>query len=90
VTLTFQPVRIATGHDEDGCLVFADDRLVAALVRLSNEHEVAPGQWFYETGFGPLNGPDHPTFPSLDEAARYIADRINGAGGVWPMLRRGP
>src|SRR5688572_29225671 len=40
VTLTFQPVRIATCHDEDGRLVFADDRLVAVLVRLSDEHEI--------------------------------------------------
>jgi hypothetical protein len=34
--LTTQPVRVATGHDEEGCLIFADDRLVAVLVRLSD------------------------------------------------------
>jgi hypothetical protein len=79
MTLTTKPVRVATGADEDGCLVFNDGRLVAVLVRLSDQHEVAPGQWFYEAGFGPLDGPDHPTFPSIEEAQSYIAERISRA-----------
>jgi hypothetical protein len=79
VTLTMTPVRVATGADEEGCLVFSDDRLVAVLVRLSDQHEIAPGQWFYEAGFGPLDGPDHPTFGSLEEASSYIAHRIKKA-----------
>jgi hypothetical protein len=74
-----KPVRVATGADEDGCLVFSDDRLVAILVRLSDQHEIAPGHWFYEAGFGYLDGPDHPTFASLDEATSYIAYRIRRA-----------
>jgi hypothetical protein len=77
--LVTQPVRVATDPDEEGCLVFSDDRLVAVLVRLSDENEVAPGQWFYEAGFGACNGPEHPTFASLDEATDYIAKRIHRA-----------
>jgi hypothetical protein len=82
LTFTLQPVRVATGHDEDGCLVFTDDRLAAVLVRLSDQHEVAPGEWFYETGFGPLNGPDHPSFGSIQEAQDYIARRLGEVPGT--------
>jgi hypothetical protein len=45
MSLTLQPVRVGTGSDEEGMLVFDDDqRLVAVLVRLLDENEVAPGQ----------------------------------------------
>jgi hypothetical protein len=76
VNLTLQPVRVATDYDEDGCLVFADNRLVAVLVRLSEHHGHVAGQWFYETGFGRLNGPEHPIFLDLDVAQDYIRDRL--------------
>jgi hypothetical protein len=46
VTLSLQQVRVATGHDEDGYLVFDDERLVALLIHLSDQHEIAPGEWF--------------------------------------------
>jgi hypothetical protein len=52
VTLSLQQVRVATAHDEDGYLVFYDERLVALLIHLSDQHEIAPGEWFYEAGFG--------------------------------------
>jgi hypothetical protein len=86
MTLVTKPVLVATGADEEGCLVFNDDRLVAVLVRLSDRHEIAPGQWFYEAGFGALDGPHHPTFASLEEAKDYIAERIARARAS----RRGP
>jgi hypothetical protein len=76
MTITFQPVRVGTGADEEGSLVFSDNRLVAVLVRLSDANEIAPGRWFYETGFGPLNILENPTFASLEEAEAYIAHRI--------------
>jgi hypothetical protein len=45
MTLTLQPIRVATGFDEDGMLVLDEEqRLVAVLARLSGENEVAPGQ----------------------------------------------
>jgi len=36
--LTFQPIRMATGFDEE-------QRLVAVLTHLSGENEMAPGCW---------------------------------------------
>jgi len=76
MTLTLQPTRVATGADEEGMLVFVDDRLVAVLVHLSDENEVAPGDWYLEFGFGRLDGPNHPTFPSLEAAQDWIVHRL--------------
>jgi hypothetical protein len=75
VSLTLQPVRVGTDYDEDGCLVFAGDRLVAVLVRLSEHHGEIEGQWYFEAGFGRLDGPEHPIFPDLDAAQDYISRR---------------
>jgi hypothetical protein len=33
-----------------------EQRLVAVLVRLSDENEVAPGQWYLGAGFGQIDG----------------------------------
>ena len=74
--LELQRVRIATGSDEDGLLVFDGDRLVAVLVRLSDLHDDAAGQWFLETGFGPLDG-EHPSFVDLDHAQNWITARLS-------------
>ncbi len=75
--LTLQPIRMATGFDEEGTLVLDEEqRLVAVLVRLSDENEVAPGQWFLEAGFGRLDGISHPTFADLDAAQQWIVQRL--------------
>jgi hypothetical protein len=77
MTLSLQPARIATGGDEEGMLVFSDGRLVAVLVYLSSENEVAPHAWYLEAGFGSgLDGPNHPTFPDLDAAQHWIGRRL--------------
>ncbi len=40
MTLTLQPMRVATGFDEEGMMVLDEaQRLVAVLVRLSDENE---------------------------------------------------
>jgi hypothetical protein len=45
MSFTFKPIRVATGFDEEGMMVLDEQqRLVAVLVRLSDENEVAPGQ----------------------------------------------
>ncbi len=62
--------------DEDGCLVFADNRPVAVLVRLSKEHGRKAGRRYLEHGFGKLDGPAHPIFTDLDEARNWVAQRI--------------
>jgi len=77
MTLKLLPVPVATGFDEEGMLVFSENRLAAVLVRLSDENEVAPGAWYLEMGIGHyLDGPDHPTFQTLDEAKSWIEQRL--------------
>ena len=77
MTFTLQPARVATGGDEEGMLVFADDRLVAVLAHLSDENEIAPGDWYLEAGFGTrLDSLNHPTFASLDAAQDWIQQRL--------------
>ena len=86
MTLSLQPVRIETGTaDEDGCLVFAGNRLVAVLVRLSDHHEDVAGHWYYEHGFGPYDGPAHPVFTTIEAAQDWIEQRRREAA-----RRRGP
>ena len=69
MTLSLRPVRVATGHEEEGNLVFDDQgRLVAVLVHLSDKNEIAPGQWFLEVGFGSLDSSSPPTFAALNTA----------------------
>ena len=41
MTLTLQPMRVATGFDEEGMMILdGEQRLVAVLVRLSDEGTV--------------------------------------------------
>ena len=77
MNFTFQPVRVATGFDEEGMMVLDEgQRLVAVLVRLSDGNEVAPGQWYLEAGFGRLDGGSHPLFSNLDLAQEWISERV--------------
>jgi hypothetical protein len=77
MTLSLQPMRVATGFDEEGMLVLDEEqRLVAVLVRLSGENEVAPGQWYLEAGFGQIDGVQHPGFADLDIAQDWISQRL--------------
>jgi hypothetical protein len=75
--LRLQPVRIANRHDDDGRLVFQDDRLLALLVRLSAMHEEKAGHWFLEFGFDGLEDAPHETFADLDAAVLWIKARSN-------------
>jgi len=77
MTLSLQPVRVRTGFDEEGMLVFdANQRLVAVLTRLSDQYEEESGHWFLEAGFGRLDGLKQPTFTDLDEARQWIRQRL--------------
>ncbi len=76
MTLTLQPMRVATGFDEEGMMILDEQRLVAVLVRLSDENEVAPGQWYLEAGFGRIDGGSHPLFSNLDMAQDWISQRL--------------
>jgi hypothetical protein len=77
MTLFLQAVRVATGSDEEGVLVFDEGhRLRAVLTRLTDQHDEVSGHWFLEAGFGRLDGPDHPTFADLDAAQDWIRQRL--------------
>jgi hypothetical protein len=77
MSFNLHPVRVATGFDEEGMMVLDEEqRLVAVLVRLSHENEVAPGQWYLEAGFGRLDGGSHPLFSNLDVAQDWISQRL--------------
>ena len=77
MTLTFQPVRVGNGSDEEGLLAFDEEqRLVAVLTHLGGQYENVAGHWYLEAGFGPLDGPTHPTFADLDAAESWICGRM--------------
>ena len=86
MSLTLQPVRVANGFDEDRMLVFSDGRLMAVLVRLSDENEVAPGDWFLEAGFGRVDGVNTP--PSQTWRRRGTGSR--SASGPHPCRLGSP
>ena len=79
MNLALQPVAVAQ-QDGDGMLVFAEGRLAAVLVRLSELHEGMAGGWFLEIGFGTWNRRDPPVFESLDAAQDWIAGEIGRPG----------
>ncbi len=81
MALRLEPVQVATGLDEEGMLVFAENRLVAVLVQLSDAHEEQnlTGQWFLETGYGHSLAGEHPTFADLDAAQVWISQRLTGS-----------
>lgn len=71
-----QPVKLAVPNpDEDGMLVFADERLIAILSRLLDDfHGDLKGAWFIEAGFGPCDPSLAPSaFRLPSEALRWIA-----------------
>ncbi len=75
--LTTQPIRVATSRaGDEGCLVLADDVLVALLVLLSDEYGEEAGRWYLESGYGPVESIAHPTFASIAEAKSWIAERL--------------
>ena len=77
MSFTLQPVRVANGSDEEGMLVFnGQQRLVAVLTHLGDQYDRASGYWYLETGFGRLDGPNHPIFANLEEAQDWLNRRL--------------
>jgi hypothetical protein len=76
---SLQSIRIASVEGgEAGILVLRANLLVAVLTQIDEELYATQGQWFLETGFGPLTG-QHRNFHSLEEAVTWI-----GIGGQVP------
>ncbi|WP_336489601.1 hypothetical protein [Methylobacterium nigriterrae] len=82
--ITLQPVLIETqSRDTEGRLAFVDGKLVAVLVRLSEELHGADGlagQWCVEAGFGACATDVLSVwFDSLEAARSWIAERISAS-----------
>jgi hypothetical protein len=79
MSLTLQPVRVGTGSDEEGMLVFDDDqRLVAVLTHLGDQYDSVSGHWYLEAKFGLLDGLDNSTYADLDAAQESIRQHLTG------------
>lgn len=77
MTFTLQPVQVGNGVDEEGLLVFdGQQRLLAVLTHLGEQYDGVSGHWYLETGFGRLEGPNHPTFATLDAAQDWLSQRL--------------
>ena len=77
MNLTLQPVRVGTGSDEEGLLVFDDDqRLVAVLTHLGDQYGEVSGHWYLEAKFALLDRLDHPTYTDLAAAQESIRQRL--------------
>ncbi len=75
--VTMQPIAVNTGSDDrDGMLVMANGMLVAVLVRLATPDHEDFGNWFVEVALGPLGDRLAPTFGSLDDATRWMRQRL--------------
>lgn len=73
--ISFQPIEVVTAsEDREGCLVLADGKLAAVLVRLNDPaHDpMLRGAWYLEAGFGFIES-RHDLFASLEEAADFVA-----------------
>jgi len=74
MTLEFHPIIVATGSaDREGALVLWKGRLLAVLVRLSDQHGAESGRWFLEHGFGRFDQPVYKAFPDLNAAQEWFA-----------------
>jgi hypothetical protein len=76
MSLTLQPVRVGNGSDEEGLLVFDEQRLVAVLTHLGEQYDGLSGQWYLEAGFGRVEARDPPTFADLENAQEWIRQRL--------------
>ena len=77
MSLTLQPVRVGNGSDEEGMLVFDEERrLVAVLTHLGDQYGEVSGHWYLEAKFDLLDGLDHPTYAELAAAQESIRQRL--------------
>jgi hypothetical protein len=74
--LTTQHVRVSLGEDEEGALVFLEDRLIALLVHLHATNEIAPNCWFVEASFEKCVS-DGEISDTLDEAVAAIRQQLH-------------
>ena len=77
--VVLQPISVDTrSPDQTGMLVMSNGLLVAVLVRLDAPEHEQPGTWFMEVGMGRLAGMRAPKFDTLEDATRWIRQRLKG------------
>src|SRR5215213_2098354 len=91
VEVTWEPIRVETGTpEEDGRLVLVNGKLVAVVVRLSDDHLMpdVQGKWFVEAGFGPLleKYAIFPTFEAVEAWVRQTFEDMARHGSGWASL----
>lgn len=85
MNVRLEPVTIDGVENGDGMLAYWEGRLVAVFVRLSEHHGKDAAGWFLEKGFGPLDRPEQPVFPSLARAVAWLsAELADHAAGPPP------
>nr|WP_246733175.1 hypothetical protein [Methylobacterium sp. BTF04] len=81
-----QPIAVNTGSDDrDGMLVMANGMLVAVLVQLATPDHEHEGDWFLEVALGPLRAHLAPTFANLDDATRWMRQRLRAQSDCLPL-----
>jgi hypothetical protein len=73
MTVQLQPVTLhGPSPDNEGLLLFIDDRLLAVLTRLSSLHEGRAGQLFVEAIFGDIPLPKDHLLPDVEAAKAWV------------------
>ncbi|MCJ2064386.1 hypothetical protein MKK63_16930 [Methylobacterium sp. J-088] len=75
--VVLQPISVDTASpDRVGMLVIVSGLLVAVLVRLDAPWHERPGAWHMEAGLGRLAGVRAPVFDTLEDATRWVRQRL--------------
>ena len=75
--VVLQPIAVDTNsQDRTGMLVMANGMLVAVLTRLDLPEHENPQGWFVEAAFGRLDGLRVPAFDTLEDATRWLRQRL--------------
>lgn len=75
--VVLQPISVDTrSPDQTGMLMLVNGLLVAILVRLDAPEHERPGAWFMEVGLGRLAGVRAPVFDTLQDATRWVRQRL--------------
>jgi hypothetical protein len=75
-SVTFKEVDVATSGQTEGRLVFYEGKLIAIITKLDESHDEFQGKWFADAFFNGLEHMQHETFESLEDVARWIAERM--------------
>ena len=75
--VVLQPISVDTASpDQVGMLVLVNGLLVAVLVRLDAPWHERAGAWHMEAGLGRLAGVRAPVFDTLEDATRWVRQRL--------------